>query len=74
MLGKSSPSIQSSQSQDTFQTILKKRELLYAKFSLIYLAGNEWGTDISTADRQTRLEGTDINKCVFALGSRWLDM
>ncbi|KAM6050242.1 LOW QUALITY PROTEIN: kinesin-like protein KIF2B [Theristicus caerulescens] len=65
--GKTSASTHSSQSYAIFQIILEKRGYLYAKFSLIDLAGNERGVDISIADRQTRLEGAAINKSFLAL-------
>lgn len=47
---------------------------MHGKFSLIDLAGNERGADTSSADRQTRLEGAEINKSLLALkvGSRSL--
>ena len=40
---------------------------LSGKFSLIDLAGNERGAVSSSADRQTRLEGAEINKSLLAL-------
>ena len=40
---------------------------LHGKFSLIDLAGNERGADTSTSDRQTRMEGAEINKSLLAL-------
>ena len=40
---------------------------LAGKFSLIDLAGNERGAVSSSADRQTRLEGAEINKSLLAL-------
>lgn len=40
---------------------------MHGKFSLIDLAGNERGADTSSADRQTRLEGAEINKSLLAL-------
>ncbi|KAM7089290.1 LOW QUALITY PROTEIN: kinesin-like protein KIF2B [Ciconia maguari] len=65
--GKTSANTHSSWSYAIFQIILKKRGHLYAKFSLTDLAGNEQGADISTADRQTSLEGAEINKSLLAL-------
>ncbi|KAM6403468.1 LOW QUALITY PROTEIN: kinesin-like protein KIF2B [Rhynochetos jubatus] len=66
-LAKTSANTHSSWSHAIFQIILRKRGHLYAKFSLIDLAGNEQGAGISTADRQTRLEVSDINKSLLAL-------
>ena len=40
---------------------------LFGKFSLIDLAGNERGADTSSANRQTRMEGAEINKSLLAL-------
>lgn len=40
---------------------------MHGKFSLIDLAGNERGADTSSADRQTRMEGAEINKSLLAL-------
>lgn len=50
-----------------FQIILRRKGKLHGKFSLIDLAGNERGADTSSADRQTRLEGAEINKSLLAL-------
>lgn len=44
---------------------------MHGKFSLIDLAGNERGADTSSADRQTRLEGAEINKSLLALKVRF---
>ena len=43
------------------------KKSLYGKFSLIDLAGNERGADTSSANRQTRMEGAEINKSLLAL-------
>ena len=37
------------------------------QFSLIDLAGNERGADTMQANRQTKLEGADINKSLLTL-------
>ena len=59
----------SSRSHAVFQIILKKRmnKKLHGKFSLIDLAGNERGVDTNSANRQTRMEGAEINKSLLAL-------
>jgi kinesin family protein 2/24 len=44
-----------------------KTDQLYGKFSLIDLAGNERGADTMNSDRQTHLEGAEINKSLLAL-------
>ncbi|KAI2661874.1 Kinesin-like protein KIF2A [Labeo rohita] len=49
-------------SHAVFQLILRRKGKMHGKFSLIDLAGNERGADTSSADRQTRLEGAEINK------------
>ena len=45
------------------------RKTLFGKFSLIDLAGNERGADTSSANRQTRMEGAEINKSLLALSN-----
>lgn len=69
--GQTSANQHSSRSHAVFQIILRnattKKLPLYGKFSLIDLAGNERGADTSSANRQTRMEGAEINKSLLAL-------
>jgi kinesin family protein 2/24 len=66
--GVTSANNHSSRSHAVFQLILKKQTgKLRGKFSLIDLAGNERGADTSSANRQTRMEGAEINKSLLAL-------
>ncbi|XP_033636546.1 kinesin-like protein KIF2A isoform X2 [Asterias rubens] len=67
--GQTSANNHSSRSHAVFQIILrtKKANRLYGKFSLIDLAGNERGKDTQSSNRQTRMEGAEINKSLLAL-------
>merc|ERR1719510_1111117 len=68
--GQTSANSHSSRSHAVFQIILREnkgRKPLFGKFSLIDLAGNERGADTSSANRQTRMEGAEINKSLLAL-------
>eukprot|EP00069_Balaena_mysticetus_P017490 bmy_10701T0 len=69
--GQTSANAHSSRSHAVFQIILRRKGKLHGKFSLIDLAGNERGADTSSADRQTRLEGAEINKSLLALKDLW---
>merc|ERR1719334_1061472 len=68
--GQTSANANSSRSHAVFQIILREnkgRKPLFGKFSLIDLAGNERGADTNSANRQTRMEGAEINKSLLAL-------
>ncbi|XP_018563153.1 kinesin-like protein Klp10A isoform X2 [Anoplophora glabripennis] len=67
--GQTSANSNSSRSHAVFQIILRKNgsKHIDGKFSLIDLAGNERGADNSKSNRQTRIEGADINKSLLAL-------
>jgi len=68
--GQTSANAHSSRSHAVFQIILRnsdRKKSLHGKFSLIDLAGNERGADTSSANRQTRMEGAEINKSLLAL-------
>ena len=68
--GKTSANVNSSRSHAVFQIILRentRKKALHGKFSLIDLAGNERGADTNSANRQTRMEGAEINKSLLAL-------
>ncbi|XP_060656970.1 kinesin-like protein Klp59C [Drosophila nasuta] len=67
--GQTSANSKSSRSHAVFQIVLRSaaQKSLHGKFSLIDLAGNERGADNCSANRQTRLEGAEINKSLLAL-------
>lgn len=67
--GRTSANAFSSRSHAVFQIILRKSDThrVVGKLSLIDLAGNERGADTSKSNRQTRIEGADINKSLLAL-------
>lgn len=67
--GQTSANQHSSRSHAVFQLILRNRttKRLHGKFSFIDLAGNERGADTISTNRQTRMEGAEINKSLLAL-------
>lgn len=67
--GQTSANANSSRSHAVFQIVLRPpgSTKIHGKFSFIDLAGNERGADTSSANRQTRMEGAEINKSLLAL-------
>lgn len=67
--GQTSANSNSSRSHAVFQIILHNpiANKVHGKFSLIDLAGNERGADTQSSNRQTRMEGAEINKSLLAL-------
>lgn len=67
--GQTSANANSSRSHAVFQIVVRPNgsAKIHGKFSFIDLAGNERGADTSSANRQTRMEGAEINKSLLAL-------
>lgn len=67
--GQTSANANSSRSHAVFQLVVRPHgsSKIHGKFSFIDLAGNERGADTSSANRQTRMEGAEINKSLLAL-------
>lgn len=67
--GQTSANANSSRSHAVFQIVLRPpgSSRIHGKFSFIDLAGNERGADTSSSNRQTRMEGAEINKSLLAL-------
>jgi kinesin family protein 2/24 len=67
--GKTSANPNSSRSHAVFQIVVRTpgNKPVHGKFTLMDLAGNEIGTDTSSANRQTRMECAEINKSLLAL-------
>ncbi|CAK6969454.1 kinesin-like protein KIF2C isoform X2 [Scomber scombrus] len=66
--GQTSANANSSRSHAILQIVLRRKKgALHGKFSLIDLAGNERGTDVSSNDRSTLVETAEINQSLLAL-------
>uniref|UniRef100_A0A8C7QH15 Kinesin-like protein n=1 Tax=Oncorhynchus mykiss TaxID=8022 RepID=A0A8C7QH15_ONCMY len=65
--GQTSANANSSRSHAVLQVILRRRNQVHGKFSLVDLAGNERGIDVRSSDRQTLVETAEINCSLLAL-------
>ncbi|XP_056600503.1 kinesin-like protein KIF2C [Triplophysa dalaica] len=65
--GQTFANLSSSRSHAVLQVILRRRNFLHGKFSLVDLAGNERGTDVTSNDRNTIVETAEINRSLLAL-------
>ncbi|KAM9845048.1 kinesin-like protein KIF2C [Aulostomus maculatus] len=68
--GQTSANANSSRSHAILQIVLRRNNratTLHGKFSLVDLAGNERGTDVSSHDRGTLVETAEINRSLLAL-------
>lgn len=68
--GQTSANANSSRSHAILQIALRRNDraaTLHGKFSLVDLAGNERGTDVSSNDRSTLVETAEINRSLLAL-------
>ncbi|XP_038574003.1 kinesin-like protein KIF2C isoform X4 [Micropterus salmoides] len=68
--GQTSANANSSRSHAILQIVLRRNDrasTLHGKFSLVDLAGNERGTDVSSNDRNTLVETAEINRSLLAL-------
>jgi kinesin family member 2/24 len=57
----------SSRSHAILQLQLKQGDKRYSMMSFIDLAGSERGADVSDQNKQTRMDGAEINKSLLAL-------
>ena len=65
--GSTGANAESSRSHAIMQMVLKHNGRLYSKISFIDLAGSERGADTMHTDKQTKLDGAEINKSLLAL-------
>ncbi|CAG8812598.1 28331_t:CDS:2, partial [Gigaspora margarita] len=64
--GSTSANEDSSRSHAILQIVLKYKKNRKSKLRFIDLVGRECGADIGDADKQTRMEGAEINKSFFS--------
>lgn len=57
----------SSRSHAILQISLKDKKNIYSKISFIDLAGNERGADHMDQNKQTKIDGAEINKSLLSL-------
>lgn len=65
--GATGANAESSRSHAIMQMVLKHNGRLYSKISFIDLAGSERGADTMHTDKQTKIDGAEINKSLLAL-------
>lgn len=65
--GSTGANAESSRSHAIMQMQLKHNGRLYSKISFIDLAGSERGADTMHTDKQTKIDGAEINKSLLAL-------
>lgn len=67
MLGQNSQNSDSSRSHAVLQINLKENNKVHGKMSFIDLAGSERAADVTDQNKQTRMDGAEINKSLLAL-------
>jgi kinesin family protein 2/24 len=65
--GSTHANAESSRSHAILQMTLKHNSKVYSKMSFIDLAGSERGADTINTEKQTKMDGAEINKSLLAL-------